>query len=162
MPREELKSRVGKAGAWFNQLLERAVREGHIRVSPTTVSLPDHEIKLSDEQRRAIEGVLAEFRANPFAPPSFGQVEQTLGSELLLALIEEGRLIKVSDDVLFDAQAYAEMERRVVSHLKERGSITVAEVRDLLGTSRKYALGLLEELDRRRVTKRIGDARVLR
>ncbi len=162
MPREELKSRIGKAGAWFNQLVERAAREGHIRISPTTVSLADHEIRLSDEQRRAIEGVLAEFRANPFAPPSFSQVEQALGSELLLALIEDGRLIKVSDDVLFDAQAYAEMERRVVSHLKERGSITVAEVRDLLGTSRKYALGLLEELDRRRVTKRIGDARVLR
>jgi len=50
----------------------------------------------------------------------------------------------------------------VVAHLREHQSITVAEVRDLFNTSRKYALGLLEDLDSRRMTKRVGDVRVLR
>jgi selenocysteine-specific elongation factor len=63
---------------------------------------------------------------------------------------------------LFDAETYADMRRAVTEYLQEQGRITVADVRDLFGTSRKYALALLEDLDRRRVTKRMGDIRVLR
>jgi len=85
-----------------------------------------------------------------------------VGGDVLDYLLDAGVLVKLTDEVLFEAQTRGEMERRVVALAQERGEITVAEVRDLFGTSRRYALALLEDLDRRRVTRRVGDARVAR
>ena len=63
--------------------------------------------------------------------------------------------------VVFERAAYDALAARVVQRLRERGAATVADVRDLLGTSRKYALALLEHLDDEKVTRRQGDARTL-
>ena len=57
---------------------------------------------------------------------------------------------------------YQDMVDRISTYIKDRGKITVADVRDLFGTSRKYALALMEHLDHQRITRRVGDARVLR
>jgi selenocysteine-specific elongation factor len=59
-------------------------------------------------------------------------------------------------------ETYEEMRERLVAHLREQGSITVAQVRDMFGASRKYALALLGYLDEKRITRRVGDERVLR
>ncbi|NLG48638.1 MAG: selenocysteine-specific translation elongation factor [Chloroflexi bacterium] len=162
MPREELKSRLQLDGSLFQQVLERAEREGQIVSAGAAVRLAGHEVSLAPPQQKLVTEVMAAFRANPFTPPSLADVEQKLGGELLQYLLDQGKLVKVSEAVLFDAEGYAEMERRIVQYLREHKQITVAEVRDLLGTSRKYALGLLEDLDRRRITKRMGDIRILR
>jgi selenocysteine-specific elongation factor len=77
-------------------------------------------------------------------------------------LLEEERLVRMSDSVVFLADTYQEMVRRVIDHLKAEGSITVAQVRDMFQASRKYALALMEHLDEQRITKRVGDERVLR
>ena len=69
--------------------------------------------------------------------------------------------MKVSDNVFFAASAYDEMVKRVIEHLKSTGKITVAEVRDMFKTSRKYALALMEHLDEQKITRRVGDERVL-
>jgi selenocysteine-specific elongation factor len=81
---------------------------------------------------------------------------------VLNALIEQGQLIKLNEDVIFMTETFEEMRERVVAYLQENSSITVAQVRDLFGTSRKYALALLGTLDERRITRRVGDERVLR
>jgi len=162
MPREELRSRIWVGGQFFDQVVERAEREKRIVATETTVKLPAHVVSLSLEQEHLIEGVMRSFHDNPFVPPSYAQIEQILGAELLQFLLDEGRLLKVSDAVLFDPNTYAEMKRRLVEHLREHKSVTVAQVRDFLGTSRKYALGFLEYTDRQQVTKRLGDIRVLR
>ena len=90
------------------------------------------------------------------------QCEEQVGSEVLSALIEQGHLVKLKEDVIFLTETYEEMRDRVVAHLREHGSITVAQVRDMFGTSRKYALAFLGHLDEKRVTRRVGDERVLR
>ena len=72
------------------------------------------------------------------------------------------RVVQVSDDVLFKAETYDEIVERVRAYIQNKGSITVAEMRDLFKTSRKYALGMLEHLDAVGVTKRVGDERLLR
>ena len=77
-------------------------------------------------------------------------------------LIQEGRVVKVSEEVVFSQKAYGDMVDLVVRHAKTEGSITVAQARNLLGSSRKYVLPLLEHLDQQRVTRRVGDERVLR
>jgi selenocysteine-specific elongation factor len=71
-------------------------------------------------------------------------------------------LVKLSDEVLFLPQTYAAMVERIKAHIQQNGSVTVAQVRDLFSTSRKYALALLEYLDAKGITKRVGDERVLR
>jgi selenocysteine-specific elongation factor len=68
----------------------------------------------------------------------------------------------VSGNVLFLRETYEEMVRRVVEHLKSEGTITLAQVRDLFATSRKYAQAFLEDLDARGITQRVEDERVLR
>lgn len=162
MRREELKSRLRDEGQFFIQIAERAARDGYIVATPNSVRLAGHKVVLSVEQRQAIDDIMDAFRSSRFTPPSFGEVERVLGAELLRLLLGEGRLVKASDTVLFDAHTHAQMEQRLIAYLRENESITVAQFRDLFGTSRKYALGFLEDMDRRRVTKRMGDIRVLR
>ena len=61
-----------------------------------------------------------------------------------------------------EARLYEEIVGRIVAHIKEHGSMTVAQVRDTFNTSRKYALAIMEYLDEKKVTRRVGDERVLR
>ena len=68
----------------------------------------------------------------------------------------------VSDGVAFATDAYREMVERVSAHIRANGSVTLAEVRNMLSTSRKYAQALLEHMDAERITRRVEDARVLR
>jgi selenocysteine-specific elongation factor len=70
-------------------------------------------------------------------------------------------VVKVSDSVVFSASAYNEMVEKVASHIKARGKVTLGEVRDLFKTSRKYAQALLENMDAEKITRRVGDERVL-
>ena len=71
-------------------------------------------------------------------------------------------LVRLSEDVLLLGETYDEMVGGIVEHIKENGSMTVAQVRDLFNTSRKYALALMEHLDEQKITRRVGDERVLR
>jgi selenocysteine-specific elongation factor len=71
-------------------------------------------------------------------------------------------LVRLSDDVVYLAETFEKMKGQVVEQIRENGSLTIAQVRDLFGASRKYALALMEYLDEQRVTRRRGDARVLR
>lgn len=162
MPREELKSRLNMETALFAGLLSRAEAEGLVRLTPTTVALRDHEATLTPAQQEAADRLLEAFRRAPYTPPSLAQAEEQVGATVLEYLFESGALVKVSDDVVFSAETRADMEQRLVAFLREHDQATVAEVRDLFGTSRKFALGFLEDLDRRRVTKRLGDVRILR
>ena len=63
--------------------------------------------------------------------------------------------------VVFSAEAYNEMVEKVTAHIKEKGNVNVAEVRDMFNTSRKYVLALVEYLDEKKITRRVGDERVL-
>ena len=85
-----------------------------------------------------------------------------LGEEVLNALLEQGALVQLSADVLLLSETYAATVERLKAHLRAHGKVTVAEVRDLFSTSRKYALALMEYLDAQGVTKRVGDERVLK
>jgi selenocysteine-specific elongation factor len=138
------------------------VASGLLVEDDLTLRLPTHEVRLSEEQDRRVDALLRRFAASPYAPPSVTECEEALGTELLTSLIEQGRLVKVGTDVAFLRETYSEMVDRITAYLKEHGSITVAQVRDMFGASRKYALALMEHLDERKVTRRVGDERVLR
>jgi selenocysteine-specific elongation factor len=170
MPREEVKSRLARqvpdlGPRLFNEIVARGLVEGRLaEAGPAAdrLRLPSHEINLTPQQQRAVDGLLYEFRRAPYTTPSVAQSEEEVGSEMLSSLIEQGRLIKLNEDVLLLAETYEEMRDRVVAYLQEHGTITVAELRDLFDTSRKYTLALLGYMDEKRITRRVGDERVLR
>ena len=85
-----------------------------------------------------------------------------VGETVFAALTDRGTLVRLSDDVVYLDETVAEMQGRVMDHIRREGAVTIAQVRDLFGASRKYALALMEYLDEQRVTRRVGDTRVLR
>jgi selenocysteine-specific elongation factor len=170
MPREEVKSRMsrqiaGSTPKLFNEIVSRAIYEGWLAeagLGADRLRLPAHEPTLTSAQQRDVDHLLYTFHEAPYTTPSVTQAEEQVGNEVLASLIEQGQLIKLSEDVLFLTETYAQMEARVTAYLQEHGTITVAEVRDLFDTSRKYALALLGYMDEQRITRRVGDERVLR
>ena len=105
--------------------------------------------------------MLRRFRENPYTPPDRNETEAAVGTEALNALIEQGQLVKLSDGVLFLRETYDQAIATLVKFLREHGTMTVAEARDVLGATRKYILPLLEHMDTLKITRRLGDQRVL-
>lgn len=162
MGREALRSGLRLKAKVFNAALVRAVAEGLIVDEGATVRLPSHTIRLNPEQQRQVDALLTRFRRQPYATPSVKESIATVGEDVLGVLVARGSLVLVSPEVLFLPQTYEEMVARIRAHIEREGSITLAQTRDMLGTSRKYAQGLLEHLDEVGVTERVGDVRVLR
>ncbi len=162
MPREELKSRLGVASRLFNDLVALAVSSGVLVESTAFVRAPDFAVTFTPEQQRSVDHLLARFHSAPYATPSMKESEAAVGASVLAVLLDQGRLVKVSDEVVFLPETYSGMVERIKQYIRQNGSITVAQVRDLFDTSRKYALAVLEHLDSKGITKRVGDERVLR
>ncbi len=164
--REELRSRLQGREKWparlFNELISRAVAEGVLVEAGEFVRRPDFCITFSAEQQARVNALLAAFRRQPYTPPSVAEATAMTDGEVLSALMHQGVLIRLNEDVLFLRETYDEMVERIIAHIKTHGSITVAQVRDAFNTSRKYALAIMEYLDDKKVTRRVGDERVLR
>jgi len=162
MPREALRSGLKLDAKTFNAVMARAVTAELLKDEAATVRLPSHTVQFNPDQQRQVDALLAQFRRQPYATPSFKESVAAVGEDVLGVLISRGDLVQASPDVLFLPETYAQMTTRVRAHIGQQGNITLAQTRDLLGTSRKYAQALLEHLDETGVTKRVGDARVLR
>ena len=164
--REELKSRMQGREKWpaklFNELMARAVAEGLIEEAGEYLRRPGFEISFAPEQQAKVDALLAAFRRQPYTPPSMAEAIAQTDADIVSALVYRGTLARLSEDVLFEAKVYDEMVARIVAHIKEHGSMTVAQVRDTFNTSRKYALAIMEYLDEKKITRRVGDERVLR
>jgi selenocysteine-specific elongation factor len=156
MPRLEIGSRL-KLGNYASAALSKLISQGVIVEDGGRIRLPTHSIQLTPEQQVKVDAFLDSLSQNPYAPPG----ELMPEPDLLNLLIEQGRVVKVSDSVVFSASAYDDMVARVIDHIKAKGQVGLAEVRDMFRTSRKYAQALLEHLDREKVTRRVGDERVL-
>jgi len=162
MSREEFRSRLGLVGEWGNGLIERAQAEGRLVPVGDVIALPSHRVQLSTEQEKKIDRLMDLFHAAPYTPPGWSEVEAAVGTDLAQYLVESGRLVRLGDAVVFEADVIEDMVARLRQTVGTGGTFTVAQVRDIFGTSRKYIVAFLEELDRRRITRRLGDERVLR
>jgi selenocysteine-specific elongation factor len=158
MPKAEVASKLKLGPRQFISAVKRLAQEGILVEKGASVHLPAFEIQLTPEQQAKIDAFLRSLARNPYAPPS----ELIPEPDLLDLLVDEGRVVKISDSVVFAAATYDEMVRRITAHIKERGKVTLAEVRDMFNTSRKYSQALLEYMDEKQVTRRVGDERVLR
>ena len=82
--------------------------------------------------------------------------------QVLESLINNGRLVRVEDKIVLHVDYYQKALEMAKEHIAKNGQITLAEMRDLMGASRKFAVAVLEYWDRRNITKKVGDARVLK
>jgi selenocysteine-specific elongation factor len=162
MPREALKSRLKLETRLFNEAVARAAAEEALVESETLIRLSGHTVRFRPDQQEAIDRLLREYRRAPYTTPSYKDSVALVGEDVLLALVEAGQLVRLNPDVLLLPETYDELNAWVKGYISEHGSVNVAQVRDAFSTSRKYALALLEYLDDQRVTKRVGDERVLR
>lgn len=161
IPREELKSRLKLSSRAFNALIKKMTTEELLTEGAASVAKPGHEIRFSEEEQAQVRMMMRKFEANPFGPPGVKECQAETGEEVFNALLESGELIAVSQEVVFRKADYEEMTGRIRATIIQNGQVTLAEVRDLFGTTRKYAQALLEHLDAVEVTVRSGDVRKL-
>ena len=157
-PTQEVRSRLGLAQPVYLRALARLAEEGFLVEEGQTLRLPDHQVTLSPQLEQQSQSYIGALEKEPYSPPT----DQTLDPELLGWLISQGQVVRVNESVVFAASAYREMTERIIAHLREEGTITVADARTMFDSSRKYLLPLLEHLDQQRITRRVGDDRVLR
>jgi selenocysteine-specific elongation factor len=155
---DELCRRLRLEQSAFDAALERWRAQGHLERTNNVVALPGRAPALSAKQQHAADQYLAALDASPYAPTT----DVSIDAEVLAHLEDAGLVVRTSGGVVFAAASYHDMVDRVTQHLREYPSITLAQVRDMFGTSRKYAQALLEHLDARHITRRVGDERVLR
>jgi len=162
MPKEELKSRLKVTPRVFSAMISSLVSGGRLQESGPLVSIPGFEIRFTPAQQRSIDGLMARFKTAGYSPPPVKDAQAEVGEDVYAAMVEMGRLVQVSQDVVFSRESYDAMVNEIIRLLSNQGTQTAAQVRDHFNTSRRYVLALLEYLDSTGVTLREGDARRLR
>jgi selenocysteine-specific elongation factor len=158
MCKEEVRSRTGLPARAFEEIITRASAEGVLAYEGDLLRLPEHQITFTPAQQREVDRYLAALQAAPYAPPS--PREFGLQPELAMALAEIGAVVRIDEGVIFTRETFTDIQQQVLDLIDRQGSITLAQFRDHFGSSRKYAQAVLEYLDQRRITRRVGDQRV--
>lgn len=161
VPREELRTQLGiEAGIW--PVVERLLASHEvIAITGMAARAASFRPELDVRQKQRAEELLHTLRHGLHSLPSMSDVLRDSGdAEIFAFLVEAGRVCKIGENLALPIDMYREIVDRVVEALKE-SPLGVGQVRDLLGTNRRFALALLDHLDAERVTRREGDVRVL-
>jgi selenocysteine-specific elongation factor len=167
--RQKVQSQLDYVGddALVQAAVDRLIQARKVAGDLRRIARADFKPKLSNTQRKLKDKLVAAFQEARFQPPEPASFAPQAGgnaanlADLFDVCIAEGQLVRIADDLYLHAEAEAEMRRRLQDQLAAGKGLTVAEIRDLLGTTRKYAVPLCEYLDRVGVTRREGDLRVL-
>ncbi len=153
--------------ALLQAVTDRLVKAKKLVGDARRIARADFKPKLSANQRKLKDKIVEEHKKAAFQPPEPASFANQAGGnaaalrDIYEVACAEGLLVRVTDELFLHADAEGEMRRRVRERLAAGPGATVAEIRDLLGTTRKYAVPLCEYLDRTGVTRREGDLRVL-
>ena len=176
LPKEDLRSRTGARNSahpgapsnlLFNAVLQALAAQGRIEVQGETVRLAGRKIQLTPEEQAAKDQIGAAFEKRGLAVPSPPEVLDKLridrlrAEKLLQILLRENVLCKVTEDLIFHRSALRQLKELLVRRKAQCNRINVALFKEITGLSRKYAIPLLEYLDRERVTRREGDERII-
>jgi selenocysteine-specific elongation factor len=168
--REDLRTSLGKRvrAETFRAALEELVAQKKLDATGEFVKKAGSEIALQPEEAKAKEEIEAAFATAGLAVPSVKevlarlQVEAKRAEKLLQILLREKSLVRVSPELIFHRNALAQLKEKLSAYKKSKGDrISVPVFKELTGITRKYAIPLLEYLDRERVTRRAGDERVI-
>lgn len=160
--REELKNKTAQSGKVFSVLIKLLSAEGSVQETGAFVSLAGFSMQFSPTQEKAVAELLNQFVKAPVSPPTYQECKERVGKDVLDAMLELGLLIQISQEVLFSPNEYKTIIEKIRNEMKKKGTMTLAEVRDLLDTSRRYVQALLEHMDTLGITVRNGDVRHLK
>ncbi|MFY9527795.1 MAG: selenocysteine-specific translation elongation factor [Candidatus Acidiferrales bacterium] len=169
IPKEELRGRISAVRpGLFREALEELANAKVIAISGDLVRLAGREIALSPEEAKAKEQIEQEFERTGLTVPRWEEVlaklpvEAQRARKILQILLREKVLIKVTEDLVFHQKAMARLRDLLGTYRQQRGErLPIPAFKELTGITRKYAIPLLEYLDRERVTRRVGDERVI-
>ncbi|MFO7152260.1 MAG: selenocysteine-specific translation elongation factor [Bacillota bacterium] len=166
MLKEEFRSRLDLEGKVFEVLLGKWAEEGVVESTGKTVNLRGFAARMDERQKRVADRLLRELKEKGWAPPTIGELQSMLGSEagsvkeVLNWLVSQGDAVKISDDLYLAKEWVDKALELLREYFRENEELTVAQFRDMLGTSRKYALPLLEYMDGIKATRRLKDVRL--
>jgi len=143
-------------------VLKKIESQCEIIIKNRIIQLPGYEPQFDERQKEKIKRLLIQIGDSPFSPPPIQELESEFGANLINALIETGDLIKTSEKIVFRKDDYLKMVDEVTLMIKTKGELALADFRDKFQTSRKYALSVLEHLDKIGVTERCGETRILK
>ena len=168
--KEELKSKFPTQAAdkLFSAVMNQMLKANTIVQEGEVVKLAGHKVSLGFDQTTIKEKVLDIYRGSGLTPPYFKEVTKTLGvdpsvaKDVLMLLVSEGAMIKAKEDLFFHVEPYEDLKKRLKDFLMANEEITTPQFKEMTGASRKYIIPLLEYLDAKNVTIRVGDSRKLR
>jgi selenocysteine-specific elongation factor len=170
LPREELRQRLSAEldPRAFGRVSQALVDSGRVELDKEVVRLKGRGRTLSLGDEAARTRLAAELSAAGLAPPTVNELSQKLQlpgprlQDLLKVMVTQGVVVRVSEELCFDAGALSGLRERLVAHLREKREITTQAFKEMVGQSRKFVIPLSEYFDREKVTLRVGEKRVLR
>ncbi len=171
MAKEELKSELKPPidQKLYQFILDGLVKKGIIVQDQAAVRMADFEVTLQVDEQELKQRILGVYREAGLVPPLFKDVVTSANDlsekqvlQVVNLLLQENKLIKVSESLYFDAKQIDELGVKITDFIKEHGEIDAPRFKELTGLTRKFSIPLLEYFDKIKLTIRIGDKRVLR
>jgi len=170
MDMEELRGKLDYALSpkTFRAVVEVLIAEKLIGREENLLRLAGHRVQLGGQEKTLMDKIRKILGADPLAPPDLKEIEKQTGvprgrlNEVMRLLERDGSVVKIASDMYFLASSIEQLKHTLRRYLGEKGEITAAAFRDLIGSTRKYTIPLLEYFDRDGVTIRIGDVRRLK
>jgi selenocysteine-specific elongation factor len=163
--REELREKAALSATAFELVLQLLTNSARIELQGDLVRLPSRGVQMKDDEAQAKQMIETAFSSAGLKVPSLNEVlsaltiDRTRAQKIVTLLLRERVLIKLSDDLVFHRDSLDLLKNQVRTMKTQSPQIDVAKFKDATGVTRKYAIPLLEYLDRERVTRRVGDAR---
>ncbi len=165
--KEELREIVRSSPGIFDALIDILVQGKRLELAGDLVRLPGRGVVLKDEEAESKKIIEQAFSSAGLRVPALYNVlaglklDKARAQKIVTLLLRDKILVKISDELVFHQSALQHLRGQLTAYKTKSPKIDVGEFKELTGVSRKYAIPLLEYLDRERVTKRVGDERVI-
>ena len=165
MAKETLREQYTLSPEVFTAVLDRLVREKKVEVAGEHVRIPGRGVVMKDEEAESKKKIEDAFASAGLKVPALHEVlaglkiDKGRAQKIVTLLLRDRVLVKISDELVFHRSALEQLRVQIAARKAKSAMIDVAAFKEMTGVSRKYAIPLLEYLDRERVTKRVGDAR---
>jgi selenocysteine-specific elongation factor len=165
--KEELRDRLDLGPEVFDSVLAELVERRLLELAGELVRLPGRGVVMKDEEAASKKIIEQAFASAGLKVPSLREVlaglkvDKLRAQKIVTLLLRDKILIKISDELVFHQSALTDLRQKIAALKSTTPRIDVARFKDMTGVSRKYAIPLLEYLDRERVTKRVGDERLI-
>ncbi len=170
MDMEELRGKLHYALSpkIFRVVTDTLINEKLIAREENLLRLAGHRVQLGGQEKTLMDKIKNLLGEQPLAPPDLKEIEKQAGvprnriNEVIRLLEREGAVVRITTDMYFLASSIEQLRQTLRNYLTDKGEMTAASFRDLIGSSRKYTIPLLEFFDRDGLTIRIGDIRRLK